>query len=79
MLEYIFEKIMDDYAMVSLDNSIGYFATNLSLICQLWFNRLCKHLINNGFIFNKNKFIIDHPPCHSFNYETNEFEQFKGI
>jgi len=70
MLDYIFEKIKDDYAMVSLDNSIGYFATNLSLICQLWFNRLYRHLINNGYKFNKNKFIIDHPPFYTVNTES---------
>lgn len=70
MLDYIFEKIKDDYAMVSLDNSIGYFATNLSLVCQLWIDRLYRHLINNGYKFNKNKFIIDHPPNYTVNYES---------
>lgn len=64
MLDYIFEKIKDDYAMVSLNNSIGYFSTNLSLVYELWFNRLYRHLINNGYKFNKNKFIIDHPPFY---------------
>ena len=70
MLDYIFEKMKDDYAMVSLDDSIGYFATNLSLVCQLWLNRLYRHLINNGYKFNINKFIINHPLHYTVNSES---------
>jgi hypothetical protein len=70
VLDYIFEKLKDDYAMVSLDYSIGSFATNVYLVCQLWFNRIYRHLINNGFKFNENKFIVDHPPVYTCNSES---------
>ena len=70
MLDYILKKFNDDYAMVSLDNSIGYFATNLSLVCQLWLKRFYRHFINNGYKFNINKFIIDHPPHYTVNSES---------
>lgn len=69
MFNYIFEKIKDDYAMVSLDNTIGHFTTNVSLVCQLWIRRLYKHLIDNGYNLNINKFMTDHPRLYTMNSE----------
>lgn len=61
MIDYIFKKICDDYALVSLDYSLGTFMTNLSLVCNLWVRRLYLHMINNEYKFNKNNFINNNP------------------
>jgi hypothetical protein len=70
VLDYIFEKLKDDYAMVSLDYSIGSFATNIHLMCLLWLDRIYRHLIKNGFKFNENIFIVDNSPVYTHNRES---------
>lgn len=61
MLDYMFRKSYDDYNLVSLDGSIGYFLTNVSLVCELWIRRIGRHLRQNGYKFNIITFIRDHP------------------
>jgi hypothetical protein len=63
IFDYLLDKIKD--AMISLDNTIGYLSTNLSLLCQIWIDRLCKHLINNEYKLNMNKFMVEHPPTYN--------------
>jgi len=47
MLSYIFDKVYNDYMLVSLDGTVESGITNISLIYRLWIKRIYGHLIKN--------------------------------
>ena len=61
MIEYFINKFYYDYMLVSLDGTIGNILTNVLLVNSLWSKRIYEHLIKNGYKFNLNEFMIEHP------------------
>ncbi len=61
MLQYIIQQIKYDYRLVSLDGTIGYFTTNISLVLHRWYRRFYSHLVTHNFQFNLAEFIRDNP------------------
>ena len=61
MLEYILNKLYNDYMTVSLNDTIGSIPTNIGIVCQLWNRRVYKHLMDNPNQFNWNSFVEKHP------------------
>lgn len=60
-LEYAYNKIHEDYMLVSFDNTVGYVSTNILLAIEVFIRRFYTHFIKHEFHLNADAFIKEYP------------------